>query len=100
MIYKITITEIHKTVVDIEANSRDEALKRIEEEYWKNPNNYVLEPRDTYFEQKACLSAGIFYYTGITAIEFINISLILVKVLAPDHKLTLPLASIDRLEMV
>ena len=35
---------------DIEANSRDEALKRVEEEYWKNPNNYVLEPRDTYFE--------------------------------------------------
>lgn len=50
MIYKITITEIQKTVVDIEANSRDEALKRIEEEYWKNPNNYVLEPKDTYFE--------------------------------------------------
>lgn len=52
MNYKITITEIHKTVVDIEANSRDEALKRVEEEYWKNPNNYVLEPRDTYFEYK------------------------------------------------
>ena len=34
----------------VEANSRDEALKRVEEEYWKNPNNYVLEPRDTYFE--------------------------------------------------
>lgn len=50
MNYKITITEIHKTVVEIEANSRDEALKRVEEEYWKNPNNYVLEPRDTYFE--------------------------------------------------
>lgn len=50
MNYKITITEIHKAVVDIEANSHDEALKRIEDEYWNNPNDYVLEPKDTFFE--------------------------------------------------
>lgn len=50
MNYKITITEIHKAVVDIEANSRDEALTMVEEEYWKNPNDYLLEPMDTHFE--------------------------------------------------
>lgn len=50
MNYKITITEIHKAVVDVVANSYDEALKRIEDEYWKNPNDYVLEPKDTFFE--------------------------------------------------
>lgn len=51
MNYKITITEIHKTVVDIEANSRDEALKRVEEEYWKNPNNYVLNNKKPAFRR-------------------------------------------------
>ena len=50
MNYKITITEIHKAVVGVEANSYDEALKRIEDEYWENPNDYVLEPEDTFFE--------------------------------------------------
>lgn len=50
MNYKITITEIQQAVVDIEANSYDEALRRIETEYWENPNDYVLEPTDTYFE--------------------------------------------------
>ena len=50
MNYKITITEMHKAVVDIEANSHDEALRRVEEEYWNNPNDYVLEPKDTFFE--------------------------------------------------
>ena len=50
MTYKITITEIHKAVVDSEANSYDDALKRVEEEYWKNPNDYLLELKDTTFE--------------------------------------------------
>lgn len=50
MNYKITIREIHMAVVDIEANSRDEALTRVEEEYWENPNDFILEPKDTYFE--------------------------------------------------
>ena len=49
MTFKITITEIHKAVVDIEANSYDEALRRVEEEYWNNPNDYELAPNDTYF---------------------------------------------------
>ena len=50
MTYKITIREIQKAVIDIEANSRDEALRMVEEEYWENPNNYILEPKDTFFE--------------------------------------------------
>ena len=50
MTFKITIKEVHEAVVDIEANSHDEALRRIETEYWENPNDYVLEPTDTYFE--------------------------------------------------
>lgn len=50
MNYKITITEIQKAVIDIEANSYDEALRMVEEEYWENPNNYILEPEDTFFE--------------------------------------------------
>lgn len=50
MTFKITITEIQQAVVDIEANSYDEALKRVEEKYWENPNDYGLEPKDTYFE--------------------------------------------------
>ena len=50
MIFKITIKEVHEAVVDIEANSYDDALKRVEEEYWKNPNDYLLEPKDTTFE--------------------------------------------------
>ncbi len=48
MNYKITIREIHKAVVDIEANSYDEALRRVKEEYQNNPNDYVLETKDRY----------------------------------------------------
>ena len=25
-------------------------LKKVEDEYWKNPNDYLLEPEDTFFE--------------------------------------------------
>ena len=50
MNYKVTIKEIHKGVVDIEADSFEEAKAKVEEEYWKNPNDYLLEPEDTFFE--------------------------------------------------
>lgn len=50
MTFKITITEIQQAVVDIEANSYDEALRKIKKEYWENPNDYLFEPKDTYFE--------------------------------------------------
>ena len=48
--YTITIKEIHYGKVEVEAESHDEALQKVEEEYWKNPNDYFLEPRDTFFE--------------------------------------------------
>ena len=48
--YKITITEISKATVEVEAETREEALATIERDYWKNPNDYVLEPEDTTFE--------------------------------------------------
>lgn len=48
--YEITVTEIHKGKFDIEAESREDALKKFEAEYWKNPNDYLLEPEDTFFE--------------------------------------------------
>ena len=50
MNFKITIKEVHEAVVYVEANSYGQALKRVEDDYWKNPNNYVLEPKDTIFE--------------------------------------------------
>lgn len=48
--FQVTIKEISKVVVDIEAESRDEALKLVEEDYWKHANDYCLEPYDTFFE--------------------------------------------------
>ena len=50
MKFKITIKEVHKAVVYVEANSYAQALKKVEDEYWKNPNDYLLEPEDTFFE--------------------------------------------------
>lgn len=50
MIFKITITEIQQAVVEIEAENHFEALAKVETDYWENPNDYGLEPKDTYFE--------------------------------------------------
>lgn len=50
MLYKVTIKEISKAVVDVEANSFEEALEQVEKDYSKNPLDFVLEPYDTYFE--------------------------------------------------
>lgn len=50
MIYNITIKEIHKGCVEVEAENLEQARAKVEEEYWKNPNAYVLEPEDTFFE--------------------------------------------------
>lgn len=38
MTFKITIKEVH------------EALAKVESDYWENPNDYLLEPKDTTFE--------------------------------------------------
>lgn len=50
MKYTVTIKEISKADVEVEADSFDEAKAKVEEEYWKNPNAYLLEPEDTFFE--------------------------------------------------
>lgn len=50
MTYTVTIKEIHKAVVEVEAESFEAAKAQLEEDYWKNPNNYLLEPEDTFFE--------------------------------------------------
>ena len=47
---KITIKEIHESVVDIDAENYYEALAKVQTDYWENPNNYLLEPKDTFFE--------------------------------------------------
>lgn len=48
--FTITIKEICTCEVEVEAETREEALAKAEEEYWKAPNDYCLEPRDTFFE--------------------------------------------------
>lgn len=50
MNYKVIIEEICKCMVDVEAESFEEAKEKVEAEYWKNPNDYLLEPEDTFFE--------------------------------------------------
>lgn len=50
MNYEITIKEIRKMVIDVEANSFDEAREKAEADYWKNPNDYIFEPEDIFFE--------------------------------------------------
>lgn len=48
--YRVKIKEIHECIVEIEAENHDQALELVENDYWKNPNDYLLEPRDTFFE--------------------------------------------------
>lgn len=50
MKYRVTIKEISKVDVEVEADSLDEAKEKVEEDYWNNPFDYVLEPFDTFFE--------------------------------------------------
>lgn len=50
MKFKITIKEIHEAVVEIDAENYYEALAKVESDYWENPNDYLLEPKDTTFE--------------------------------------------------
>ena len=44
MNFKVTIKEFSKGVVDVEAESIDEAKKKVEEYYCTHPNYYLLEP--------------------------------------------------------
>lgn len=50
MTFKITIKEVNAAVVEIEAENYYEALAKVESDYWENPNDYLLEPKDTTFE--------------------------------------------------
>lgn len=50
MTFKITIKEIHEAVVNIDAENYYEALAKVQTDYWENPNDYLLEPKDTFFE--------------------------------------------------
>ncbi len=50
MEFKVKITEICEGFVWIEAESREAAVKLVEEEYFKNPNDYYLEPCEVDFE--------------------------------------------------
>lgn len=50
MTFKITIKEGHEAVVEIDAENYYEALAKVESDYWENPNDYLLEPKDTTFE--------------------------------------------------
>lgn len=49
-VYKVIITEINKGEVEVEAKSREDAVRLIETDYGEHANDYVLEPEDTTFE--------------------------------------------------
>lgn len=48
--YEVTIREYSKCVVEVEAESLEEAITKAEADYWENPNVYCLEPYETFFE--------------------------------------------------
>lgn len=48
--FTVTIKELSKCVVDVEAETENEALAIVEKEYWKAPINYLFEPYETTFE--------------------------------------------------
>lgn len=47
MTFKITIKEVREAVICVEANSYTQALKKAENEYWKNLNDYLLRLEDS-----------------------------------------------------
>lgn len=48
--YSITITEISKGTIEVEADDYEQALEIAENEYFNHPDYYVLEPYGTIFE--------------------------------------------------
>lgn len=52
MTYTITVTEVSKLKMEIEAEDYETALMEAQREYWKNPAHYepYFEPEDTRFE--------------------------------------------------
>lgn len=52
MTFKITIKEVHEAVVEIDAENYFEALAKVETDYWENPNDYLLEPKDPHLNNE------------------------------------------------
>ena len=50
MKFTVKIIEISSTLVEVEANDEWEAKELVENDYWKNPSDYFLEPFETEFE--------------------------------------------------
>ena len=50
MTFKITIKEIQEADIYVEAKTYKQAIEQVEADYWENPNDYLLEPKDTTFE--------------------------------------------------
>lgn len=50
MVYTVTIREVRIGKVDVEAPDFETAKAMVEEDYWKHPNDFLLEPNDTFFE--------------------------------------------------
>ena len=48
--YTITIKELSKLDIEVEAESYEEAVKKVEDDYWKDPSQYCLDAYDTTFE--------------------------------------------------
>lgn len=60
-VYTIEIHEYCKAKVVCEAESLQEALAKVECEYWENPNAYCVEPYDTFFKCVDAEDAKTYY---------------------------------------
>lgn len=47
--FKLEIKETHFGVLDVVAETAEEAKSKMEADYWKNPNDFLLEPKETEF---------------------------------------------------
>lgn len=47
MTFKISIKEVREAVICVEANSYTQALKKAENKYWENLNDYLLQMEET-----------------------------------------------------
>ena len=49
MTYRIIIREVSRCVIDVEAQTYEEARKKAETKYRENPTDYIFEPERTFF---------------------------------------------------
>lgn len=47
MTFKISIKEVREAVICVEANSYTQALKKAENKYWENLNDYLLQMEES-----------------------------------------------------